>query len=303
MFERKVNRIIGLGAALAIAPALAVMPAAARAQQDSDTSSTSSTTNLGTLVVAPQKAPSQSSAPQPNLKVRRNSLRLNLGISPSPPPTHHAGTPQQPTPHQTVQRTAPTPLHIVQPQYPASAYARHVKGTVTVGFTISASGTTSHIHIIDSHPAKIFDAAARNAVSQWLFQPATENGQPVAENVSQTLVFRPPANTPQAPEQAEAKPVRHFGGPPANTVPGNIHPLHLVPPKYPPAAYRRNQGGMVTVSFVVDPNGHTSHIDVVYSKPRHIFDSAAEDAVRHWRFKPVSQPTKVVQTITFTPPN
>lgn len=304
MLERKINRIISLGIALALVPILAGAPASALGQQDSDTSSSSNTTNLGTMVVAPQDAPNQSSAPKPNLKVRRNSLNLNLGASPNPPPGHSNSTlRQQPQSQQPVQRSEATPLHVVSPEYPASAYARRIKGTVTVGFTINASGTTSHIHIIDSHPSGIFDAAARAAVSQWLFQPATKNGQPVAENVSQTLVFRPPANMQQTPSRTASNTVRHFGGPPSNSVPGNIHPVHLVPPQYPPAAYRRNQGGLVTVSFLVDSNGRTSHIDVVYSKPRHIFDSAARDAVRQWRFKPVTQPTKVVQTITFTPPN
>jgi TonB family protein len=303
MLERKISRIISLGIALALVPILAGTPATALGQQDSDTSSTSSTTNLGTLVVAPQNAPNQSSAPKPDLKVRRNSLNLNLGVSPSPSPSHGNSTSRQPQFRQPVQRSAATPLHVVSPEYPASAYARHIKGTVTVGFTINASGTTSHIHIIDSHPSGVFDAAARAAVSQWLFQPATENGQPVAENVSQTLVFRPPANMDQTPSQTASNTVRHFGGPPSNSVPGNIHPVHLVPPQYPPTAYRRNQGGLVTVSFLVDPSGRTSHIDVVYSKPRHTFDSAAKDAVRQWRFKPVTKPTKVVQTITFTPPD
>ena len=136
-------------------------------------------------------------------------------------------------------------------------------------------------------------------MSQWLFQPATENGQPIAENVSQTLVFRPPANTPV---QTASNTIRHTGGPPADSVPGNIHPVHLVPPQYPPAAYRRNQGGSVTVSFLVEPSGHTSHIRVMYSNPRYIFNRAATAAVRRWRFKHVAT-TGVVQTIRFTPPN
>ena len=302
MFERKVHRIVSLSAALALAPTLAALPAAARAQQDSNTPASNSTTNLGTLVVAPQNAPDKANTQRTNLRVQRHSLNLNLGQSPVPPPSRDIRVRQQQEQQQqqVAQRTPPSPLHIVPPQYPPSAYARHVEGTVTVGFTVNASGTTSHIHIIDSRPAGLFDAAARTAVSQWLFQPATENGQPIAENVSQTLVFRPPAN---APSQTASDTIRHSGGPPADSVPGNIHPVHLVPPQYPPAAYRRNQGGSVTVSFLVEPSGHTSHIRVMYSDPRHIFNRAATEAVRRWRFKHVTKPTEVVQTIRFTPPN
>jgi len=296
MFERKVHRITSVSA-VALVVALGMPSVAALAQQDA----TSSSTNLGTLVVAPQKAPNQSGGPKPNLKVHRQSLNLNLGVSPSPPPNGGIKQPRQPQPQQAVQRTQPTPLHIVQPQYPVSAYNSHLKGTVTIGFRIDASGSTSHIHIIDSQPPGIFDDAARAAVKQWLFQPATVNGQPVAENVSQTLVFRPPSRAEQTPAQSRA--IRHSGGPPSDSVPGNIYPVHIVPPRYPPAAYNNNKGGRVTVSFVVGPDGRTTHIRVVYSKPRHIFDTAAMNAVRRWRFKPVSKPTTVVQTIRFTPPN
>lgn len=305
MFERKVNRINMLSGTLALALALGVPTVAAMAQQDASSSSTGSTTNLGTMVVAPQNAPNQSSAPRPNLRVQRQSLKLNLGASPATPSSSSfKNPPQQPKPAQqrAAQRTEPTPLHIVQPQYPATAYQSRLKGTVTVGFRIDANGTTSHIHVIDSQPPDVFDEAARDAVKQWVFQPATVNGKPVAVKVNQTLVFRPPAqSSSQTPTSSRT--VHHSGRPPANSVPGNIHPVHLVPPQYPAAAYNNNQGGRVTVSFVVEPNGHTSDIQVVYSKPRHIFDSAAMNAVRRWRFKPVNKPTKVVQTIRFTPPN
>ncbi len=308
MHKRKVNKIIYLSAALALVPTLITPPLTALAQQDSDNSSSGNTTNLGTLIVVPQNAPNKASVPKANLRVQRHSLKLNLGQSLAPqPPSAGTNTPnqlQQPQQQQkTVVRTQPTPLHIVQPQYPAMAYKSRLKGTVTVMFTIGIDGSTSHVRILDSHPSGIFNQAARAAVKQWLFQPATVNGRPVAENVSQTLVFRPPANTSQAPTQTASNMTRHVGKPPADSVPGNIQPVHLVPPQYPPAAYRRNEGGSVTVSFLVDPNGHTSHINVVYSEPRHTFDTAAMNAVREWRFKPINKPTKVVQTITFTPPD
>lgn len=318
MFPRKANKIIYLGVALTLAYTLAAAPATALAQQGSDSSSSNGTTNLGTLVVAPQRAPNNASAPKPDLRVQRHSLRLNLGQGIAPQPTN-AGTttpspqPQPPQAQQPPQdqdqepamvRRQPSPLHIVQPQYPAIAYKSRLKGTVTVSFTIGTDGSTSRIRVVGSEPPGIFDHAAREAVKQWTFQPATVNGLPVAERVRQTLVFRPPTNkASREPRHTAPKAMRHSGMPPANFVPHNIHPVHLVPPQYPSAAYRRNEGGKVTVSFLVEPNGHTSHIRLVYSNPRHTFDNAAMNAVRKWRFDPVSKPTKVVQTIKFTPPN
>lgn len=276
------------------------------AQQPSPSSSTSPTTNLGTLIVSPEKAPHQASAPQANLRVQRQALNFNLGSGPSPTAASaqtKKAVPKEQPPAPAVKRVAPQPLHVFAPHYPASALSNREKGTVTVAFTIQPDGSTADIRIVSSEPSGVFDSAARAAVSRWLFRPATANGMPVASNARQTLVFRPPARAKTAPP-AQPKPqpdqARQI---PADSVPGNVHPTHLVAPQYPPNAYRSRQGGSVTVSFLVTRSGRTSDIQVITSEPRHIFDNAAKDAVRQWQFKPVKAPTKVVQTIKFTPPD
>lgn len=302
------GRTTRFAAVLLVTPLLVAVSTPAAAQQDGSTQpAPNSTTNLGTMVVAPQQSPGQNKAQAPKMRVNRHSLNINLGpILPAPgvspkstqPPPGHMHTVQQHVVH-----TPPRPIHVVSPNYPVNAYANGVKGSVTVSFTINKSGTTSHIHILHSAPPGIFDAAAEAAVRQWLFQPATENNHPVADTVSQTLVFRPPQSNGAGNAQANGSSSRHSGKPPADSVPGNIHPVHLVPPEYPTSAYGSGQGGVVTISFQVEPNGRTSHIRVVYAKPQHIFNVATENAVRQWRFKHISHPTKVVQTIRFTPPN
>lgn len=300
MINRCLTRIPLPGIVLATAACLAAAPAAPA--QQSPNSSTSATTNLGTMVVAPSKAPASATKAK-KLRVQRRALNLNLGAGPSPVAP---ATPQQ---HQqarhVVQREPPRPLHVLPPEYPAKALAKRTQGTVTVAFTVQPDGSTANIHIVDSEPAGVFNQAAIAAVRQWRFHPATADGAPVASNVSQTLVFRPPAKPAPTTvaKTPEPPPSGNGGQPPPNSVPSNIHPTHLVPPHYPSGAYRARQGGRVTVSFMVGRNGHTRDIRVLSSKPRHTFDSAAVDAVRQWRFKPVDTPTKVVQTITFTPPD
>lgn len=59
-----------------------------------------------------------------------------------------------------------------------------------------------------------------------------------------------------------------------------------VQPAYPPIALRSRQSGWVVVSFTVDAEGRTTDIAVVDSKPHRVFDSAATDAVRRYRFTP-----------------
>ncbi|HUW53363.1 MAG TPA: energy transducer TonB [Rhodanobacter sp.] len=57
-------------------------------------------------------------------------------------------------------------------------------------------------------------------------------------------------------------------------------------PKYPREALRARRSGWVVVSFTIEPNGRTSHVTVVSSEPRRVFDRAAVEAVDRYRFTP-----------------
>jgi protein TonB len=52
---------------------------------------------------------------------------------------------------------------------------------------------------------------------------------------------------------------------------------------------RAQQEGWVVVSFMIDPDGRTSHIDVVDSEPRRVFDRAAIEAVSRYQFTPAKR--------------
>ncbi len=60
-----------------------------------------------------------------------------------------------------------------------------------------------------------------------------------------------------------------------------------VPPTYPREAERQGLSGWVDVEFTVAPNGTTQDLVVRNAEPQRIFDQAAVDAVRRWRFEPV----------------
>ncbi len=302
MMNQPHRPIFTFGVVLAI-PALLMVAPTAGAQQQSPSPSTSATTNLRTLVVAPKSTPRNASTPQVNLRVQRRALNFNPDSGSSSSATPAQSTkPASKHPMHGVKHLPPQPLHVFAPRYPTTALTDHQQGTVTVIFTVQPDGSTTNIRIVSSEPSGVFDAAARTAIQHWLFDPATADGIPVASQVRQTLVFRPPAKTgSKAPVEPNPQPSAARQTP-ANLVPGNIHPTHLVPPQYPPNAYRAHQGGSVTLSFTVTPSGYTRHIRVLTSRPRYIFDRAAIEAVQQWRFKPVKTPTRVVQTIRFTPP-
>ena len=48
----------------------------------------------------------------------------------------------------------------------------------------------AHHLFCEFYPPRMFDAAAKQAMSRWQFEPATENGQAVAKRATQTLNFQ-----------------------------------------------------------------------------------------------------------------
>ncbi|WP_233843730.1 energy transducer TonB [Dyella sp. 2HG41-7] len=63
-------------------------------------------------------------------------------------------------------------------------------------------------------------------------------------------------------------------------------PISTIRPRYPTAALRNNQEGWVDVQYMVNSDGSVSNITVVSAEPRHVFDSAAIDAIRRAKFSP-----------------
>jgi TonB family protein len=83
---------------------------------------------------------------------------------------------------------------------------------------------------------------------------------------------------------------------------------HYVSPSYPQRALTRHISGEVTVQYVVDASGRPQHIQIVSAKPATVFDRAALDAIRRWRYappkfhgRPVSVPVRTL--IRFVLPN
>ena len=81
-------------------------------------------------------------------------------------------------------------------------------------------------------------------------------------------------------------------------------PLARLHPLYPYHARVKGLEGSVVVEFSVGPDGIPCDIRVVASQPAALFDAAACQAIRRWRFKPGTrggQPvrTRMRQKVTF----
>lgn len=69
------------------------------------------------------------------------------------------------------------PVVEMQPVYPHSAVSRNIEGYVIVGFTVTASGSTGDIQILEAHPSDIFNKAAIKATGKSRYKPKIVNGK------------------------------------------------------------------------------------------------------------------------------
>ena len=73
------------------------------------------------------------------------------------------------------------PIVRINPKYPIDAARNGVEGWVILAFDINAIGEVVNIKIVDSQPKRIFDKAARRALSQWKYQAKSVSGKTVAQ--------------------------------------------------------------------------------------------------------------------------
>lgn len=74
----------------------------------------------------------------------------------------------------------------------------------------------------------------------------------------------------------------------------SLNKIRHVDPRYPQAARSRELAGWVDLEITVRTDGSVDGITVVQSDPAEVFDQAAMDAVRQWRYEPVVRNGKAV---------
>lgn len=76
-------------------------------------------------------------------------------------------------------------------------------------------------------------------------------------------------------------------------------PIAQPKPVYPRRALEREKEGVVRVRLTIAPDGTVSEAVVVASEPAGLFDAAALDAVRRWRYQPPGRPLVTEAVIEF----
>jgi protein TonB len=75
----------------------------------------------------------------------------------------------------------------------------------------------------------------------------------------------------------------------------NLVVLHRVSPRYPSRAEARGIEGWVRLEITVSPAGTVRDAQVLDASPKDVFDRAALEAVRQWRFKPAFKEGRAVE--------
>ncbi len=74
------------------------------------------------------------------------------------------------------------PLSTARPQMPDWACKQKIKGWVEVVFVVNTNGTVENVRIVDAQPRGVFEAAAIQSVSHWIY-PRSKEAQEVKQRV------------------------------------------------------------------------------------------------------------------------
>lgn len=86
---------------------------------------------------------------------------------------------------------APGPIHKVDPKYPSTLMEAHIEGEVILYGVIRKNGGVDSVQLVRGIDSRL-DANAMAAFSEWKFEPATRDGQPVDLEAIVHIPFRAP---------------------------------------------------------------------------------------------------------------
>ena len=90
-----------------------------------------------------------------------------------------------------------------------------------------------------------------------------------------------------AVQQLQAQPKSRAAAVDPATLAAKLKRVRAVPPDYPAIALAQHISGSVTLTYTVDVRGETRDVQVVEATPTGVFDEAAINSVKHWRYAPM----------------
>ncbi len=201
----------------------------------------------------------------------------------------------------------PTAIYKVDPTHPAELYARGIEGEAIIIASVDIFGTVVDPEV-DRATHEEFGLAAMLAASEWIFEPATKNGVPMAVRVkipfSFKIAFEHKLNVEMGREV-----FKEIDVPVTPSFELDQAPLPSFIPAfdefYPEDFINTGKSAAVSVEFIINPDGNVINPRIVStSSPG--FEEAAMRAVSRIQYKPIrveGQPVyvSIMMPIQFSP--
>jgi TonB family protein len=81
-------------------------------------------------------------------------------------------------------------IKMVEPKYPPRELRGGIEGNVTVELYVNEEGVVDQAWVLSALGPMSFQESALEAVRQFVFKPATENGQPIPMSIRFVIKFR-----------------------------------------------------------------------------------------------------------------
>jgi TonB family protein len=188
-------------------------------------------------------------------------------------------------------------------------------GHATVVIAVDETGAlTDILTIYYSHPA--YAKAALDAIHSWKFDPARMNGRPVGVTKKIDFSFERHGfvytsldlsdYTERVIERDVPQPASYRAYD-LGELDRQPSPVHVVSPRYPNQLAASGVGGVVTVTYYIDEQGHV-RLPTVPSGADPELTELAVYALSQWQFEPPTRGGKAVlakvsQRFRFNPPN
>ena len=137
--------------------------------------------------------------------------------------------------------------------------------------------------------------AQAQAAAQTSTAPVSGSGSASPRDPATSSASTPAPATPTGESRADKPPAA------AATSRASQQELSAPEPKYPRAALAGGISGEVTVELTVGRDGHVISARVVQATPRGVFDRAALDAVKQWKYPAQPAPLTLRRTFAFAP--
>nr|WP_294168054.1 energy transducer TonB [uncultured Sphingomonas sp.] len=98
--------------------------------------------------------------------------------------------PPKPAPPVRVAARFDTPTDLLRPPYPEGKRQGEEEATLRLRLSIDARGRVTSVEPVGQADPEFLASARRHLVRHWRYQPATENGRPVATTLVITLRFQ-----------------------------------------------------------------------------------------------------------------